>query len=124
MNVEEFRNFCLSLPGVTEKMPFTTMNDPYSRELLCFYIGDKWFCFVNIAVFDRCCVKSSPKEAERLREMYEGIRPAWHMNKRQWNDIYFDSDVPDDEIRRLVGISYRLVVQSLPAGKRKALLGE
>lgn len=71
MNVEEFGNVGLSLPGVTEKMPFTTMNDPYSRELLCFYIGGKEFCLVNIAVFDRCCVKSSPEEAERLREMYE-----------------------------------------------------
>ena len=23
MNIEEFRDYCLSLPGTTEKMPFT-----------------------------------------------------------------------------------------------------
>ena len=32
MNVEEFRDYCLSLPGVTEKMPFTTVNDPYFNQ--------------------------------------------------------------------------------------------
>ena len=58
MNVEDFRNYCLSLPRVTEKMPFTTVKDPYSRDVLCFYIGSKWFCYVNIEVFDRCCLQT------------------------------------------------------------------
>ena len=37
MNVEEFRDYCLSLPYVTEKMPFTAVKDSYSRDVLCFY---------------------------------------------------------------------------------------
>ena len=81
MNIEEFREYCLSLPGVTEKMPFTALNDAYSRDVLCFYVGSKWFCYVNIVLFDRCCVKSTPEEAAELRARYEGVRPAWHMNK-------------------------------------------
>ena len=56
MNVEEFREYCLSFKGVHEKMPFPNVTDPYSRDVLCFYIGDKWFCFVNIEVFDFCCI--------------------------------------------------------------------
>ena len=76
MNVEDFRNYCLSLPHVTEKMPFTTVKDPYSRDVLCFYIGSKWFCYVNIEVFDRCCLKSKPDIALELRARYNGIRPA------------------------------------------------
>ena len=44
MNVEEFREYCLSLPGVSEKMPFPNVADRYSRDVLCFYVGDKWFC--------------------------------------------------------------------------------
>ena len=52
MNIEEFREYCLSLPGVTEKMPFTALNDAYSRDVLCFYVGSKWFCYVNIVLFD------------------------------------------------------------------------
>lgn len=82
MNIEDFRNHCLSLPSVTEKMPFTTSPHPYSRDILCFYIGSKWFCYVNITEFDRCCLKMQPDTALDLRARYDGIRPAWHMNKR------------------------------------------
>ncbi len=121
MNVEEFRDFCLSLPHVTEKMPFTSLKDPYSRNVLCFYIGHKWFCYVNIDVFDCCCLKSTSEEAFNLRLNYDGVRPAWHMNKRIWNDVYFNSDVPDDKIKELVVTSYWLVWQSLPVRVRKAI---
>lgn len=60
MNIEEFREYCLSLKGVYEKMPFSNVVDKYSRDVLCFYVGDKWFCFVNIEVFDFCCIKCDP----------------------------------------------------------------
>ncbi|WP_046404324.1 MmcQ/YjbR family DNA-binding protein [Odoribacter sp. N15.MGS-14] len=123
MNIEDFREYCLSLPHVTEKMPFTTVKDPYSREVLCFYIGSKWFCYVNIEVFDRCCVKSTPEDAEELRMRYEGIRPAWHMNKRMWSDVYFNRDVPDKTIFELVRQSYELVYQSLTKKEKLALGG-
>lgn len=120
MDIEAFREYCLSLPYVIEKMPFTGLRDSYSRDVLCFYIGSKWFCFVNIEIFDRCCLKSTPEEAEELRLQYEGIRPAWHMNKRMWNDVYFNQDVPDSRIKELVWQSYNLVYKSLTK-KRKAI---
>ena len=44
MNVEEFREYCLSFKGVQEKMPFLDVADQYSRDVLCFYVGSKWFC--------------------------------------------------------------------------------
>ena len=103
MNVEEFREYCLSLPGVSEKMPFPNVADRYSRDVLCFYVGDKWFCFVNIEVFDFCCIKCRPEESTELRARYEGVKP----------------DVPDSIIRELVARSYRLVVESLPKRERE-----
>ena len=123
MNIEEFRNYCLSLPYVTEKMPFPTVKDTYSRNVLCLYVGSKWFCYVNIEVFDRCCLKSKPEDTEELREQYQGIRPAWHMNKRMWNDVYFNSDVPDKKIEELVKTSYQLVWGALSNKEHKALQG-
>lgn len=121
MNVEMFRDFCLSLPYVTEKMPFTTVKDPYSRNVLCFYISSKWFCYVNIELFDRCCIKSAPEDAEVLRERYAGITPAWHMNKRMWSDVYFNRDVPDCKIMELIKTSYQIVLRSLPVKQQEAL---
>ena len=47
MNVEEFREYCLSLKGVEEKMPFVNVADRYSRDVLCFYVGDKWWNRAN-----------------------------------------------------------------------------
>ena len=76
MNIEEFREYCLSLKGVHEKMPFPNVPDKYSQDVLCFYVASKWFCFVNIEVFDFCCinivVKSlTKKEREALANFEE-----------------------------------------------------
>lgn len=114
MNIEEFRNYCLSLKGVTEKMPFGKVKNEYDRNLLVFSIGGKWFCFVNVDAFDFCNLKSSPEESAALRAEYEGIRPGYHMNHRHWVSAYFNSDVPDSLILRLVSSAYHRVLASLP----------
>ena len=98
MNVEEFREYCLSFKGVQEKMPFLDVADRYSRDVLCFYVGSKWFCFVNIEVFDFCCLKCEPERNLELQEAYQGIKPGWHMNKRHWISVHFNQDVPDNTI--------------------------
>ena len=105
MNIEEFREYCLSLKGVHEKMPFPNVPDKYSQDVLCFYVASKWFCFVNIEVFDFCCIKCNPDEMEELRATYTGIKPGWHMNK----------------IKELVKKSYDIVVKSLTKKEREAL---
>lgn len=109
MNVEEFRELCLSFEGAVEKMPFTASSDKYARDVLCFYIGDKWFCFVNIAVFDFCCIKCEPDKIQELQDSYMGITPAWHMNKKHWISVHFDSDMSDEKIEELVRRSYEMV---------------
>lgn len=70
MNVEEFREYCLSLPGVSEKMPFPNVADRYSRDVLCFYVGDKWFCFVK-----KCSTSAASSAARRnQRSCGQGTR--------------------------------------------------
>ena len=106
MNIEEFREYCLSFKGVHEKMPFPNVPDQYSRDVLCFYVADKWFCFVNIEIFDFCCIKCNPDESGELQTEYAGIKPGWHMNKKYWISVYFNQDVSDDKIKELVSKSY------------------
>ena len=122
MNIEEFREYCLSLKGVREKMPFLNVPDKYSRDVLCFYVADKWFCFVNIEVFDFCCIKCNPDEMEELRATYTGINRGWHMNKQHWISVYFTQDVPEKKIKELVKKSYDIVVKSLTKKEREMLL--
>lgn len=123
MNVEEFREYCLSFKGVQEKMPFLDVADKYSRDVLCFYVGSKWFCFVNIEVFDFCCLKCEPERNLELQEAYQGIKPGWHMNKRHWMSVYFNQDVPDNTIKELVQQSYDLVYRSLPKNEKDSIQG-
>lgn len=122
MNVEEFREYCLSLKGVEEKMPFVNVADRYSRDVLCFYVGDKWFCFVNVEVFDFCCIKCDPVESVELQACYMGVKPGWHMNKRHWISVYFNRDVSDEMVRKLVKKSYDMVVKCLNRKERERLL--
>ena len=112
MNIEEFREYCLSFKGVHEKMPFPNVPDQYSRDVLCFYVADKWFCFVNIEIFDFCCIKCNPDESGELQTEYAGIKPGWHMNKKYWISVYFNQDVSDDKIKELVNKSYDIVVNA------------
>lgn len=118
MNIEKFREYCLSLKGVYEKMPFLNVPDKYNQEILCFYIGSKWFCYVNIEVFDFCCIKCPPDKIKELQEQYTGITPGWHMNKKYWISVHFDSDVPDQKIKELVKGSYDIVLKSLTRKER------
>lgn len=121
MNIEDFRNFCLSLKGVKDKMPFEKAVSEYDRNLLVFCVADKWFCFVNIDRFDFCNIKCAPDLIAALRERYAGVRPGYHMNKKHWISVYFGEDVPDTAIMELVKHSYELVVASLPAREREML---
>lgn len=45
MNIEDFRAYCLSFEGVYDKMPFDKATSAYDRNLLVFYVAQKWFCF-------------------------------------------------------------------------------
>lgn len=121
MNIEEFRAYCLSFSGVHDKMPFDKATSDYDRNLLVFYVADKWFCFVNIDVFDFCNIKCRSEQIEDLHERYEGITPGYHMNKKHWISVHFEKDVPDKLIKELVKHSYDIVVATLLRKEREAL---
>ncbi len=121
MNIENFREYCLSFKGVHDKMPFEKATTEYDRNLLVFYVLDKWFCFVNIDVFDFCNIKCKPTEVCELQDRYKGIKPGYHMNKKHWISVYFNQDVPDSMIKDLVRNSYEIVLQSLTKKEREKL---
>lgn len=44
MNVEDFRELCLSMPFAKENAPWS---EPKYEDLLTYTIGDKWFCLLG-----------------------------------------------------------------------------
>ena len=66
-------------------------------------------------------LKCDPERAIELREQHPEVTPAWHMNKQQWNSVYFSGGLPRDIILELIDHSYELVVQGLRQKNREAL---
>ena len=60
-----------------------------------------------------------------LRERYpDEVTPAWHTNKRLWNDVRTTGDLPDAFIRAQIRNSYLLVVRRnvTPRARREEIL--
>ena len=107
MNAEDFREYCINKKGVTESFPFGEPD-------LVFKVGGKMFTVFNIDNFTFANLKCNPEKAEKLREEFNGIKPGYHMNKKHWNSVYIDSDVPNNLFYELIDHSYDLVFKSLP----------
>ena len=110
MNVEELRDYCLSLPFVKENMPFA--KHEYA-DLVTFTVADKWFCLLDLQN-KRINVKCDPDICLDKRDKYQGAFPAWHMNKKHWLGIMLDSDMPNSVIERLLYDGYKLIISKLP----------
>ncbi|MDR1592286.1 MAG: MmcQ/YjbR family DNA-binding protein [Prevotellaceae bacterium] len=117
MNIEQLREYCLSLPHATEKFPF-------DEETLVFYVGDvKMFALIDLGNPDRTSLKCAPDRAIVLRERYSSIVPAWHFNKKHWNTVFLQGDAPDTLIEELIHHSYDLVVASMTKKQRQTVTG-
>ena len=114
MNIEEYRDYCLSLKGADEGMPF-------DKKTLVFTIRGKMFGSTNIETFELINVKCEPEEAIVLREQYDAVIPGYYMNKKHWNSIKMDGSIPDKQIKEWIEKSYSLVVLTLPKKIQKEL---
>lgn len=53
-------------------------------------------------------VKTSPDYSDILRNAYDYIIPAYHMNKELWNTIIIGRNVDEDLAKELIEQSYEL----------------
>jgi len=102
MNIEDFRDFCLSLPGATEDTPF-------GPDTLVFKVGGKLFALTDMQTFASINLKCDPAQAADLRERFDFVRPGFHMNKKHWNTVLVGTGATDAQLRTWVTDSYWLV---------------
>ena len=115
MNIELYRNFCLSFPGVTEEFPF-------DENTLVFKVIGKMFTACDVDKFESINVKCDPVKAIELRETYPGVViPGYHMNKKHWNSIVMENNLPDEQIKEWIIDSYELVIAKLTKKDREKL---
>lgn len=110
MNIEVIRDYCLSLPKVTEDFPFDDTT-------LVFRIADKIFAIIDLLKTDSLVVKCNPQTVIELREKYEEIAGAYHMNKRYWNQINLAGNLSDCFVFLQIRHSYNEVIRKMPQNK-------
>ena len=108
MNIEQFRDYCLSLPDVTEDTPF----EKFSKgkfTILVFYVNKHMFCYFNIDDFSSVTLKNTPEHIAELKEHYAAVGEPYNGNKKHWMSVALHEDVNDALLLQLVRESYRIV---------------
>ena len=115
MNVEEYRDYCLSLgDDVTEGTPFGAFRA--AAAVLVFYVAGHMFSFFDMDRFDVVTLKCDPAQIDSLKEHCDAVGDPYNMSHRHW--IGVDPRRADPELlRRLTSDSYMLV-KSLHAHRR------
>ncbi len=108
MNVEELRDYCLSIKDATEELPF-------GDEYLVFKVFNKMFALIPLNDPElKLSVKCDPAQAVELRERYHSVEAAWHFNKKYWNSITLNGDMNDNTVKQWIRHSVEEVVKKLP----------
>lgn len=106
MNKEEIIEYCLELPNTYEDYPWE--DDDFSVTLK--HTGNnKWFALImKVEGKLYLNVKTNPDYSDILRNTYNYIIPAYHMNKEHWNTIIVDENVDVGIVKELIEQSYEL----------------
>ena len=108
MNIEELREYCLSIKDATETLYF-------DNEYLIFRVFDKWFAVIRLDDAElNVSIKCDSFKAIELRERYKCVTAAWHFNKKYWNNIILNRDMDDETLKYWIRHSVEEVVKKLP----------
>ena len=115
MDIEQFRNYCISKPGVSEECPF-------GPDTLVFKVMGKVFALCSLNDFQSINLKCNPEKAIELREEYSQIQPGYHMNKTHWNTVYVEG-LSEQLLNELIDHSYEMVKSKLTQKEKFVLMG-
>ena len=98
-------DFCKTFENVYEDYPFrednwTLMRHRNNKKTFAMVFERNGKIWIN--------VKCEPNFTYFWRNAFEGVIPAYHMNKEHWNSIILDGTVPDDAVMNMIADSYKL----------------
>lgn len=119
LNIEEIRDYALSLP-------FTTADFPFDEVTMTIRVKGKIFLFLPLDRFPASfSFKIEPERNVELQDIHEYIVPAFHLNKQHWAS--FDLSISSSQIYdpafalSLIYNSYVLVVSKLKSDEKKEI---
>ncbi|HEI8867173.1 MmcQ/YjbR family DNA-binding protein [Serratia sp. AKBS12] len=115
MNQSALLQYCMAKPGAEQ-------SDQNQWQASQVKVGEVMFAMVlDLDGRPALAVKSSPEQAESLREKHPEIVPCEHLNKAHWNAVFLDGELPDSQFYTLIDGSYQLVLEGLPDQVRQEL---
>ena len=116
MNIEEYREYCLSLGAdVEEKLPFTAFR--YASNVLVFYVCGHMFAFLDIDNYGIVTLKCQPERIDELKACYECLGKPFNLPSKYW--IGIDANTAEDWLlKELTRNSYEIVRNKYTAASR------
>ena len=115
LNYQQAKDYLLAKPEAT-------LDYPFGPDPAVFKILHKMFASLSMTDGNAYSnLKCDPEEALMLRDLFSEVKPGYHMNKKHWNTVHLDGNLPQGEIERMIDNSYTLVVKSLTRSTRQAL---
>ena len=124
MNIEQVREYTLSLLGVTEDQAFgeDILNFRLEGKIfVCLWLGGRKYDMKDGD--SRIALKLSPDRNIELREQFSAVTPAYHWNKMHWSDVYYE-EMDEALVEGLIRESYQLIASKLPKAIRLKYLFE
>lgn len=107
MNVEQLREYCLTLGEVEEKIPFGKFARRYDSTLV-FYVCGHMFCMFDLDDFTSISLRSTADEIEQIMQTHIAASQP-RANMKLWINIEFGGDIPDSMIFSLISRAYDII---------------
>lgn len=109
MEKQDIIKYCLSLQNTLEDYPFPDDNFTVAMK----HTNNKrWFVLImNVNKQVYLNIKTNPEYSDLLRNYYDYIIPAYHMNKEHWNTIMASENVDIKLVKELIKQSYELTIK-------------
>jgi predicted DNA-binding protein (MmcQ/YjbR family) len=112
MNIEQLREYCLSLSGVQEDIKW--------KHDLCFTVASKLFCVASLEIPYTIAFKVNDEQYNELSVSAE-IIPAPYMARNKWVQVQSCTRFSYAEWQFYIKQSYELVMERLPKKVRLQL---
>ena len=107
--LKDIIKYSLSLPNTYEDHPFP---DDMVSITMKHIKNKKWFALImKVKEEWYLNVKTEPSYSDLLRNSYDYIIPAYHMNKEHWNTIIISRNVDYGVVKELIKQSYELTLK-------------
>ena len=107
MNIEQYRDYCLSLgKDVEERLPFQKFKS--GEGVLVFYVCGHMFSFFDCNDFSIISLKCQPESIDELKAQYDCIGKPYNESPKYWIGVN-PATAEDELLRELTKNSYEIV---------------